>query len=85
MDAKYTYLCAVSDGEKLHAATTTECLALVDDLVVLDNGVRGTVVRVVFVNTTDEDYAMFNDFVPVHEIVEVYRRTWVKTNESEEA
>ena len=85
MDAKYKYLCEVKSGVRIHAATTSDCIAFVGDLVVLNNGERGTVAKVVIVNTEDEDYAIFTDFVQVHEIVEVYRRTWGKEKESEEA
>lgn len=84
MDKQYKYVYAVHAGDRLLAATTDNYEASPGDFVHLDNCVRGTVKRVVFFDTKSDTYALLSDFVTVHEIVEVYRHAWSKTEESEE-
>lgn len=84
MEDRYKYICAVEADDKLFAASIEDRRISPGDLVTLDNGVFGTVKRVVFWDTNADDYAFLTDFVPVDEIVEVYRHTWSKSEESEE-
>lgn len=84
MRKQYKYVYAVEVGDSLYAAATDNYEASPGDLVHLDNGVEGIVKRVVFFDTTSDTHALLSDFVTVYEIVEVYRHTWSKTEESEE-
>ena len=84
MDAKYLYLCAVEVGDRLYAATIENHDVFPGDLVDLSAGIRGTVIRMVFIDTESSEYSIFTDFVAVDEIVKVYHHTWSKTEESEE-
>lgn len=84
MDSNYKYLCAIQVGDKLFSATIDSAEVHPGCLVTLDNGVQGYVKRVVFVDTSSQDYAIFTDFIAVNEIVEVYHHWWSKNKESEE-
>lgn len=84
MDDKYCYICTVEAGDSLYAASLPCRDVFPGDLVTLDSGMQGIVKRVVFWDTTTEDYALLTDFVAVDEIVEVYRHVWSKAEESEE-
>lgn len=83
MNAKYKYLCTVEVSGKPYAATIEASRVSPGDLVDLDNGIRGTVARVAFVDTESEEYKLFTDFVAVDEIAAVYRCTWNNIEESE--
>ena len=85
MDTKYVYLCSVEVGDKLYAATIEYPMVSRGDLVVLDNGVRGTVSSAVFTDTESDGYKLFTDFVAVDEIVAVYRCSWNLNEESEDS
>ena len=84
MDANYKYLCAIEAGDSLYAALIDSAEVHPGDLVILDNGVQGYAKRVVFVDVSSQDYAIFTDFVAVDEIVKVYHHWWSKNEESEE-
>lgn len=84
MDDKYRYICSVSAGIHIYAASIEGRNLIPGDLVTLKSGVQGYVKHIVLLNTEDEEYALLCDFVSVDEIVEVYRHTWSKPEESEE-
>lgn len=84
MDDKYRYICSVAADVHIYAASIADRSIYPGDLVTLKSGVQGYVKHVVLMNTEDERYAMLCDFVPVDEIVEIYRHIWSKPEESEE-
>lgn len=79
----YKYLCSVSYEDNLFAALIDGHHVSPGDYVKLNIGVLGKVERVVFVDTTSEDYQFLTDFVQVDEITEVYHKRWSKEEESD--
>lgn len=84
MDDTYKYICSVEAGAHIYAASIECRNVFTGDLVTLRSGVQGYVKHIVLWDTAADDYALLCDFVPVDEIVEVYRHTWSKPEESEE-
>lgn len=73
---KYKYLCSVRYESDLFAALVTDGHVCPGDLVVMDIGITGKVERVIFVDTTSDEYQMLSDLVHVDKVVEIYHKYW---------
>lgn len=80
----YKYIYRVDTADHRYVAIHDHAEASIGDLVVMDNGIMGTVNRVVMMDVNSQDYALLTDFVEVRGIVEIYHHWWSKSSESEE-